>query len=576
MKNKEIAKIFYELAEYLEMDGVPFKPQAYHKAAITLENLKDDLEETYQTGGIKAIKAIPGVGKSIAEKIEEYLQTGTMQYYEEFKKKLPIKLDEIIAVEGMGPKRAKILYEKLGVTSLKELEEAARAHKIAPLFGFGEKTEQNILEAVEFLKGSTGRFLLGDILPVAQGILKKIVSLKEVVKIETAGSLRRLKETIGDVDFLVISDDPAPVMDFFATLPGVIKVLGKGATKSSVRMQEGFDMDLRVIPPESYGAAWQYFTGSKEHNIALRKIAIEKGFKLSEYGLFDGDQMVAADSEEEVYARLGMPWIPPEMREDRGEIEAARAGKLPELITLRDLKGDLHVHSNWNGGANPIAEIAEVAIGMGYDYIGIADHTQFLRIEHGLDEETLLRRNLEIDQLNKKIKDSGRKFTVLKGVEANIMTDGSMDIVDEVLAQMDFVIAGIHSQFKMPREQMMDRIITAMENPQVDIISHPTGRLLKRREEYEISMEQLLQAAHRTGTVLEINSYPERLDLDDLNILRAKKIGVKMVINTDAHHVDQLRLMSFGVGQARRGWAEKEDIVNAWPVAGLLGRLKRP
>jgi DNA polymerase (family 10) len=574
MKNKEIARIFTEIAEYLEMEGVPFKPYAYQKAALTLETLKDDVEDLYGQGGLKALKSIPGVGESIAHKIEEYLKTGKIEYYEEFKRKLPIALDEIVAVEGVGPKKAKMLYEKLGIKTLEELEEAAKASKIAALFGFGEKTEKNILQAIEFLKGSKGRFLLGEILPIANEVLKKLQSLPEVERADTGGSVRRMKETIGDLDFLVISSNPEKVMDFFVSLPGVVKVWGKGATKSSVRLKEGFDMDIRVIPPESYGAALQYFTGSKDHNIALRKIAIDNGFKLSEYGLFLDSRMIAAVSEEEVYGKLGMPWIPPELRENRGEIEAALAGRLPELIGYGDLKGDLHVHCNWDGGANSIEQIAEAALALGYEYVGISDHTKFLKIERGLDEDKLIARNKEIDQLNEKLAQAGKRFRVLKGCEANILADGGIDITDEVLAELDYVIAGIHSNFRMPRNEMTRRILKAMSNPHVDIISHPTGRILKRREEYEVVFDDLLRAARETGTILEINSYPERLDLGDVNILAAKQLGIRMVINTDAHQVDQLHLIRFGISQARRGWAEKKDVINAWPVDELLKMMK--
>jgi len=574
MKNKELAKIFNEISEYLEMDEVPFKPYAYQKAALTLETLKNDVEDLYKAGGLKALMSSPGVGESIAHKIEEYLTTGRIEYYEEFKKKMPIALDEIVAVEGVGPKKAKVLYEKLGVKTLGELEAAAQAHKIAPLFGFGEKTEQNILQAIEFLKGSKGRFLLGEILPIANEVLKQLQRLPEVERANTAGSVRRMKETIGDVDFLVISTNPARVMDFFVSLPGVVKVWGQGATKSSVRLKEGFDMDIRVIPPESYGAALQYFTGSKDHNIALRKIAIDRGYKLSEYGLFKGAQMIAAQTEEEVYGKLGMPWIPPELREGRGEIEAALAGKLPEIIDYGDIKGDLHVHCNWDGGANSIDEIVAAALALGYEYVGIADHTKFLKIEHGLDEDKLRARNQEIDQINARLAREGKNFLVLKGCEANILADGGIDIADEALAELDFVIAGVHSHFRQPREEMTRRILKAMHNPHVDIIAHPTGRILKRREEYEVAVDDLLKAAQETGTILEINSYPERLDLGDVNIRAAKQAGIKMVINTDTHNVDQLHLMGFGISQARRGWAEQQDIINAWPVTELLKMLK--
>lgn len=566
--------MFYEIAEYLEMDGVPFKPYAYQKAATTLEAMKEDVEDVYKQGGVKALRALPGVGEAIAKKIEEYLTTGRLRYYEEFKEKMPIDLDEIIRVEGMGPRRAKILFEKLGVRNLGELEEAARGRRIAALAGFGEKTENNILEAIEFLKRSKGRFLLGDLLPVAEEVLEKLRKVKGVERADMAGSLRRMKETIGDVDFLVISRDPDRVMDVFVSLPGVEKIWGKGKTKSSVRMAEGYDMDVRVIAPESYGAALQYFTGSKEHNIALRKMAIDRGLKLSEYGLFKGSRNIAARTEEEIYRRLGLQWIPPEMREDRGEIGLAEGGKLPELISEDDIRGDLHVHSDWDGGRDSIEKIAERARERGYQYVGIADHTKFLKIERGLDEKKLRDRNRAIDRLNERGKKTGPPFRILKGCEANIMNDGSIDIIDEVLEELDFVIAGIHSQFKMTRSEMTERIVRALKNPHVDILSHPTGRILKRRDEYEADFDLLLKVARAEGKILEINAYPERLDLNDTHIMKAVRAGVRMVVNTDAHHVDQMAMMRYGVAQARRGWAGQKDIINAWPVAELLKVMK--
>jgi len=572
MKNQEIAKIFYQIAYFLEMEDVKFKPYAYEKAALTLEGLEKDVEEIYKKEGFEGLKKIPGIGESIARKIEEYLKTGKIQYYEDYKKKYPINLDELMEIEGLGPKRVKVLYEKLGIRNLRDLEEAIKAHKIAILPGFGEKTEKNILEAIEFAKRSRGRFLLGEILPTVKEVYEELKSLKEVERVDVVGSIRRMKETIGDVDFLVISKNPEPIMDFFVSLPGVVKVWGKGSTKASVRMKEGFDMDIRVLPKRSYGAALQYFTGSKEHNIALRKIAIEKGLKLSEYGLFKSSEMIAGESEEEIYQKLGMDWIPPEMREDRGEIEAALSHKLPKLIEYKDIKGDLHVHSKWDGGKNSIEEIAEYAIKMGYEYVGIADHTKFLKIEHGLDEKRLRERNKEIDKLNEKFKG---KIRILKGCEANILPDGKIDIDDDCLKEQDFVIAGVHSKFKMTKEEMTERIIRAMKNPHVDIISHPTGRLIQKRDEYEIDLDRILKVAKETGTILEINSYPERLDLNDINIKKAKETGVKMVINTDAHHVDQMRFIELGIAQARRGWAEKEDIINCWPLEKMLKFLKK-
>jgi len=576
-KNQELAKIFYEIADFLEMEGVKFKPYAYQKAAITLETLEKDVTEIYEKGGQKALLEIPGIGKSIAEKIEEYLKTGKIEYYLQLKAKTPVNIKELTQIEGLGPKRVKVLYEKLGIKNLKDLEKAAKEHKIKNLFGFDEKTERNILEGIEFLKASKGRFLLGEILPIVREIYEKLKSLKEVEIIDTAGSVRRKKETIGDVDFLVVSKNPEKVMDFFVSLPGIVKVWGKGKTKSSVRMKEGFDIDLRVVPKKSYGAALQYFTGSKEHNIALRRIAISKGLKLSEYGLFKGEKMIAGETEKEIYESLGMEWIPPELRENKGEIEAAIKRKLPKLIGYEQIKGDLHCHVKWrgkDGGANSIEEMALTALKMGYQFIGIACHTKFLKIEHGLDEKDLIERNKEIDRLNEKFKERGINFKILKGCEANILNDGSIDISDSVLEKLDFVIAGIHSNFKMEKEKMTERIIRAMKNPNVDIISHPTGRILKKRNEYQIDIEKILRAAKEYKVVLEINSYPERLDLSAENIRKAKEIGVKMVINTDSHHKDQLRFIEYGISQARRGWAEKKDIINCWELKEMLNFFK--
>jgi len=574
MKNQEIANIFNEIADFLEMEKVQFKPYAYQKAAITLETLEKDIEEIYKDGGRKALLVIPGIGESMADKIEEYLKTGKIKYWECLKKKTPVNMEELTQVEGLGPKKVKVLYQKLGIRNLKELEKAIKTHKISPLFGFGEKTEKNILEGITFLKRAKGRFLLGEILPVVKEVYEKLQSLKGVERVDPAGSVRRMKETIGDVDLLVISKNPQVVMDFFVSLPGIIKIWGKGTTKASVRMRGGFDMDIRVVPKRSYGSALQYFTGSKEHNIATRKIAITLGLKLSEYGLFRGPKMIAGKTEEEIYKALGMDWVPPEMRENQGEIESALNHKLPKIIDYKDIKGDLHCHSKWDGGANTISELVEAAKRMGYEYLGIADHTKFLRIEHGLDERKLAEQRKEIDKINLGFRVKGLGFRILQGCEANILNDGSIDINDEALSKLDYVIAGIHSNFKMPKERMTERIITAMKNPNVDSISHPTGRILKRRDEYQIDFDKILRAAKEFGVILEINSYPERLDLNDQNIRRAKTAGVKMIINTDSHHRDQLRFIEFGIAQARRGWAEKEDIINCWPLEKLLRFFK--
>jgi len=565
MANKEIANIFFEISSYLTADEVAFRPYAYRRAAEAVQKLDEDAREIYHKGGLKALEAIPGVGKNLALKIEEYLKTGNIAYYKKIKKDLPIDLAEITRVEGMGPKKARKLYQELKVKTLKDLEKPAKAGKLRDLEGFGEKTEQNILEGIAFVKRSRGRFLLGEIMPVVRAILQRLEGLKEVKQVSVAGSVRRMKETIGDVDILVVSPQPKKVMDFFTSFPEAIKVWGKGSTKASIRVRAGFDIDLRVVPAKSFGAALQYFTGSKEHNITTRKIAIAKGLKLNEYGVFRGARMIAGKTEEEVYKTLGLPLIPPELREDQGEVRVALQGKLPRVIEQNDMKGDLHCHSSWNGGAHSIQQMAQAAQTLGYAYIGIADHTKFLRIEKGLNEKQLARQRKEIDKLNAK-----SNFTILQGCESNIMNDGSIDIKDEALAKLDFVIAGIHSNLKMDRKQMTERMIKAMKNPHVDIIAHPTGRILQRRDEYQIDFDKILKVAKQTGMVLEINAYPDRLDLNDHNIRRAKEAGVKMIIGTDSHHKDHLINMEFGVAQARRGWAEKRDIVNTYPLKKLL------
>jgi len=575
MNNQEIAKIFNEIALYLEMSDVPFKPFAFERAALSLESLTEDVAEIYKRGGLKALKEIPGIGEGLAEKIEEYLKTGKIKEYEQFKKKMPVDIEELSSVEGIGPKMIRDLYKNLKIKNLKDLEKAAAAGKIRQLPHFGEKTEQNILQGIAFLKKDKDRFLLGEILPKVQEIIENLKKIKEAKKISPAGSVRRMKETIGDVDILVATAEPKKVIDYFISLPGVVKIWGQGPTKASIRLNEarlpdgqGFDVDLRVLPEKEFGSALQYFTGSKEHNIVLRKIAIDQGMKLNEYGLFKGKKMLASETEEEIYKALGLVYIEPELRENTGEIETSLKNKLPKIIGYQDIKGDLHCHSNWNGGKNSIEEIAAAAQKIGYEYIGISDHTKFLRIENGLDEKQLLKQKEVIKNLNS-------KFRILHGCETNIMPDGSIDINDETLAQLDYVIAGVHSQLKMTKEEMTERIIKAMKNPNVDIISHPTGRLIQQREEYQIDFDKILAVAKETGTILEINASPYRLDLKDVNIRKAVAAGVKMIINTDSHQLDQLGFMKLGIAQARRGWAEKKDIINTQPLEKLLEFLKK-
>jgi len=553
MKNQEIAKILYDMADRFSMDGVAFKPYAYRKAADVLVSEKEDIEKVYQRGGLKELESMPGIGKHIALKIEEYIKTGKIKQYELLKRQIPADIEELTKVEGVGTMTVKTLYEKLNVKNIKDLKRAAEEHKIAPLFGFGDKKEQAILEGIGFLSKNEGRVSIVVAITETKRIIDYLKAMPEVDNISIAGSLRRMKETVGDIDILVSSKNSSKVMDYFIKMPGVQKVWGKGKTKTSVRMDRGYNVDLRVVPKSSFGSALQYFTGSKEHNIALRKVAIAKGLKLNEYGVFKGSKKVAGETEQAVYSALGVDWIPPELREGLGELNS----KLPNLINYNDIKGDLHCHTNWSGGFNSIEEMARKAMSLGYSYIGITDHTKYLRIENGLDEKRLKEQRKEIDLVNKKL-----DIKILQGCEANILADGSIDIKDSVLQKLDFVIAGIHSHFKLSRDQMTKRMIKAMSNPYVDIISHPTGRIIGKRAEYEIDLNKILTVAKETDTILEINANPSRLDLNDINIRKAVKAGVKMIINTDAHEERHMDLMNLGVAQARRGWASKTDIVN--------------
>ncbi|MBS7268799.1 MAG: DNA polymerase/3'-5' exonuclease PolX [Candidatus Freyarchaeota archaeon] len=569
-KNFEVANILKEIAVFLEMDDVQFKPRAYEKAARSIEALQEDVEEIYRKGGIKALMEIPGVGKSIAEKIEELIKTGRIKYYEELREKVPVDLESLSGIEGLGPKTIKTLWQELKIRNIEDLEKAALAHKICKLPGFKEKTEQNILKGIEFAKRSKGRFILGFTLPLIRDIENRLKSLPETKRVVVSGSVRRMKETIGDADFLVISDNPKRVMDFFVSMPEVVNIIGKGETKSSVKLKTGMDVDVRVVPEESFGAALQYFTGSKDHNVALRRIAQEKGWKLSEYGLFEGEKQIAGRTEEEIYKKLGLQWIPPELRENTGEIDAARKNKLPKLVDYQDLRGDLQVHSNWTDGVNTIREMAEEAKKLGLEYIVISDHSKSLAMTGGLDEKMLLKQGEEIDALNEQI--SG--IRILKGVELNILKDGSLDISDETLEELDVVSAGIHSQFKQSREEMTRRVLKAIENPNLDILCHPTTREIQKRDPVPLDMDKIIEAAKDNGTILDIDSYPDRLDLKDEYIRKAVEVGAKLGISSDAHSKPHLHYLELGIAQARRGWATAKDIVNTRKVEEFLKMVK--
>ena len=596
MVNYNLAKILREISVLLEMKGVDFKPQAYEKAAHSIEMLEQDVLEIYKEGGIKALEDIPGVGRGIAERIEEYLKTRHIEDYDKLKKQIPAQIDELSSVEGVGPKMILKLYKKLGIKTRDQLEKAAQEGKLRNIEGFGQKTEENILRSIGFLKKEHGRFILGFVMPQVRTIVEKIKKVDGVEVAEFAGSIRRMQETVGDLDILVISKKPSKAMDFFVSMPEVEAVYSKGPTKSSVRLKIGMDADLRVLPPESFGAALQYFTGDKYHNIQLREVAVKKGYKLNEYGLyktasrslasgnFRSKASVAGRTEEEIYKTLGMEWMEPELRTNQGEIEAAlrqaqgKLSGLPKLIGYDDLKGDLQVQTDWTDGDHSIKEMAEAAQKYGLEYICITDHTKSLAMTGGSDEKRLLKQMAEIDKINSSSTFHASGFKILKGAEVNIMKDGSLDIDDETLAKLDVVGAAVHSHFNLSEKDQTERIIRAMENPNVDIIFHPTGRVIQRRDAYKVDIDALLKAAKRTKTVMEIDAYPDRSDLKDEYIRKAVDPptggGVKLSIDSDGHSVHHFQYLEYGIAQARRGWAEKKDIINTRSWQEMLRLLK--
>lgn len=574
MTNLEIAHIMHDIATYLAMEEDLFRSRAYEKVGESIADLGTELSEVYASGGTKALEAIPGVGPSIAEKIEELLKTGHLKYYDKLKKKIPVNLQEFRRVEGLGPKTIQALYKKLKIKNLKDLEKAALAGKIRNLPGFGEKTEERLLKSISFVKKSGGRMITAYAMPMIREIERRLKSVSGVERLVVVGSVRRHKETIGDVDILVISKNPKPAMDSFVGMPNVGRVQAHGGTKSAVTMTNGMDVDFRVVPRESFGAAMNYFTGSKAHNIKLREIAIDRGWKLNEYGLFKGSRRIAGGNEEELYKKLGLAYIEPELREMAGEIEASRKNLLPKLIGYQDLKGDLQVQTDWTDGARSIEEMALAASKARLDYIAITDHTKRLAMAHGLDERRIKKQWAEIDKVNKKFHVSGLKFRVLKGAECDILKDGSMDLPDKILAGCDVVGASVHSLFNLSRMDQTERIKRAMANPNVDIIFHPTGRVIQEREPYAVDAEALIAYAKKTGTVMEINAFPDRADLSDEYIRKCVSSGVSLSIDSDAHDASHFQYLEYGIAQARRGWAEKKDIINAQPLEKMLKALK--
>jgi DNA polymerase (family 10) len=558
MKNAEIARILEEIAAMLEAEGVEWKPNAYRKAALTIATLSEDIEEVYKQG---RLRELPGVGESIAQKIEEYLKTGKIKYYEELKQKYPIDFASFSKIEGLGPKTIVKLYKFLKIKNLEDLKKAVNEHKIRNLPGFGEKSEEKIRKSIEIYEQTPQRQLLGFVLPEAETLKKKLEKSGLVERVEIVGSIRRMKETIGDIDILTIIKpgvDPMKVMDFFVSLPEIKEVTAKGPAKTSVVLKIGMDCDLRVFEEKSFGAAMLYFTGSKEHNIEVRKIAIKKGYKLNEYGLFKDDTLIAGKSEEEIYEKLGMQYIPPEMREARGEVELALKNKLPKIVEYNEIKGDLHIHSKYSDGAESIKEIAEYAKKLGYEYIAITDHSSNLKIAHGLSDEQYKKQFKEIEKVEKEV-----GIKIFKGGEVDILKDGNLDISKETAKEMDFVIAAVHTNFSMSKEEMTNRVIKALRSKLVTILAHPTGKLLNQRPPYEIDLEKVFEVAKEEGVIMEINSFPDRLDLNSENIMLARRYGItKFSIGTDSHRLDHLHFIRLGIGTARRGWCTKEEIIN--------------
>jgi len=564
MKNREVAGLFDKMADILEFKGEnPFKIRAYRKASRILGDLTQDIEEITEEGNLKDI---PGIGEGMAEKIVEYLKTGKISKFEEIRKGVSDELIAIMNIPGMGPKTLSMFHKEIGIANLSQLERTLENGSLIGLPGIGEKKVENLKRGIQLLKQSKGRMNLGIAFPVAKRIVESLREKVTSSKIEWAGSLRRMRENIGDIDLLATGPDKEKILQAFTRLSEVKEILASGETKASVIVEGGIQVDLRVVEEESYGAALQYFTGSKGHNIHLRGIAKAQGIKINEYGVFKGKKKIGGKEEKDIYQVLGMQWMEPELREDRGEIEASQENRLPRLVQESEIKGDLHVHSKWSDGTSSIEEVARAAQKRGYQYVAICDHSKSLRIAHGLDESRLMKQMDEIDRLNDRLKD----LRILKGTEVDIQVDGKLDFPDRVLEKLDWVVAGIHSGFKQERQKMTQRILRALENPYVHILAHPSGRILGERDPYAVELEEVIEAAERYGKSLEINAYFERLDLDDLHCRKAKELGVRLAIGTDAHHIEQMWMISLGIAVAKRGWLESPDLLNTLSLRNLL------
>lgn len=568
MKNQEVASVFKKMADLLEIKGEnPFRIRAYQRAAQNLESLAEDIAGVAARQGLEAL---PGIGKDLASKIREILETGTLQNYEDLKQEIPEGLREIIAVPGVGPRMARTLHDALKISSVDQLEQLAKEHRLQGIPGIQAKTEENILKGVALYRQKLSRTSLSTMLALSRQITSELRCLPEVRRISVAGSLRRQRETIKDIDILVTSLHPERVMDYFTSLPVVHEIQAKGSTKGSIRTREGIQVDLRVVEAKSFGAALCYFTGSKAHNIRIRELAVKKGLKVNEYGVFRGEELIGGVEEEDVFSSLGLPYIAPELREDRGEVEAALAGTLPRLVELKEVRGDLHVHSRYSDGAMSLEEIGVKAEALGLEWVAVCDHSPSLKIAGGVTPAMLIEKRKEVAAWNRK----HPKVTLLCGAEVDITNDGSLDYSAEILAQLDFVIAAIHSGFKQDEKTITERIVKAMRHPLVHMIAHPTGRLIGEREAYAVDLEKIMDEAAKTKTMLEINAYPQRLDLSDIYCRTAKEKGVKIGIGTDAHIADQMEYLELGIAVARRGWLEKKDLVNTLSCRELRRYLK--
>ena len=576
MINLDMARIFDEIADILELKAENlFKIRAYRRAARTIETLAQDLKVIAERGGVSELKKIPGVGEGIAKKILEIAKTGDCKTHRVLKEEVPAGLLELLAIPRVGPKTIAKVHDEIGISSIEQLEEAAKSHTLEKLPGFGVKVEENILKGIEQYRRYKGRKLLSEALPRAESIVHELKKLDAVERTTIAGSLRRWRETIGDIDILVVSRRPKEVMDAFTRLDGIEDIVAKGDTKSSIVLK-GIDVDLRVVAAASFGAAAHYFTGSKHHNIRIRELGVRKGLKINEYGVFRGDVRIGGENEEDVFKNVGLAYIPPELREDRGEVEAAKESRIPKLVEPNDIKGDLHVHTKWSDGKNSIEEMAETAVSLGYEYVAVADHSPAVGIAGGMNEDKVKKREKEIEGLNTRFENEGVDFRVLAASEVDIKSDCSMDFTDAILKSLDVVVGAVHSKFSQDRATMTQRIVTAMENEHVDIIAHPTGRVLGKREPYEVDMERLMEVARDTGTIMELNSFPNRLDLNDVHCRMAKDYGVLIAISTDAHDATQMgAVIKYGVATARRGWLEAKDVVNTRGLEDMLKLLKR-